>query len=73
MFQISECGMVLEEQPHKVCEAMRLFLQGLGYGECFHLFIYLFIYSVSTNVNVTPWMYTYACNLFFESNFYFKK
>lgn len=26
--------MVLEEQPHKVCEAMRLFLQGLGYGKC---------------------------------------
>lgn len=25
--------MVLEEQPHKVCEAMRLFLQGLGYGK----------------------------------------
>lgn len=32
-FQISDCGMVLEEQPHKVCEALRLFLQGLGYGK----------------------------------------
>lgn len=30
--KISDCGMVLEEQPHKVCEAMRLFLQGLGYA-----------------------------------------
>ena len=31
--QISDCGMVLEEQPHKVCEAMQLFLQGLGYNK----------------------------------------
>ncbi|XP_065218601.1 protein NDRG3 isoform X2 [Planococcus citri] len=30
--KISDCGMVLEEQPHKVCEALRLFLQGLGYA-----------------------------------------
>jgi len=25
-------GMVLEETPGKVCEAFRLFLQGMGYG-----------------------------------------
>lgn len=31
--QISDCGMVLEEQPNKVSEALRLFLQGLGYGK----------------------------------------
>ncbi|XP_054274006.1 protein NDRG3 isoform X5 [Macrosteles quadrilineatus] len=29
--KISDCGMVLEEQPNKVSEALRLFLQGLGY------------------------------------------
>ena len=31
--QISDCGMVLEEQPGKVSEAFRLFLQGEGYGK----------------------------------------
>ncbi|KAG1675183.1 Protein NDRG3 [Nymphon striatum] len=31
LLKLSDCGMVLEEQPHKVCEALRLFLQGLGY------------------------------------------
>lgn len=30
--KISECGMVLEEQPGKVSEAFRLFLQGEGYA-----------------------------------------
>lgn len=30
--KLSDCGMVLEEQPGKVCEAFRLFLQGLGYA-----------------------------------------
>ncbi|XP_014215349.1 protein NDRG3 isoform X4 [Copidosoma floridanum] len=30
--KISDCGMVLEEQPGKVSEAFRLFLQGEGYG-----------------------------------------
>lgn len=29
--KISDCGMVLEEKPCKVAEALRLFLQGLGY------------------------------------------
>lgn len=33
-FQISDCAMVLEEQPAKLAEAFRLFLQGEGYGEC---------------------------------------
>ncbi|XP_072929898.1 protein NDRG3-like [Epargyreus clarus] len=28
---ISDCGMVLEEQPNKIAEAFRLFLQGEGY------------------------------------------
>jgi hypothetical protein len=33
-FQVSDCsGMVLEEQPIKVAEAFRLFLQGMGYGK----------------------------------------
>ena len=32
--QIADCGgMPLEEQPGKTCEAFRLFLQGMGYGE----------------------------------------
>ncbi|CAB0028185.1 unnamed protein product [Trichogramma brassicae] len=31
LLQISDCGMVLEEQPGKVSEAFRLFLQGEGY------------------------------------------
>ncbi|KAL0280340.1 UNVERIFIED_CONTAM: hypothetical protein PYX00_001661 [Menopon gallinae] len=31
--KISDCGMVLEEQPGKVSEAFRLFLQGQGYGK----------------------------------------
>uniref|UniRef100_A0A0C9R5X4 NDRG3_0 protein n=2 Tax=Fopius arisanus TaxID=64838 RepID=A0A0C9R5X4_9HYME len=31
--KISDCGMVLEEQPGKVSEAFRLFLQGEGYGK----------------------------------------
>ncbi|XP_017772216.1 PREDICTED: protein NDRG3 isoform X3 [Nicrophorus vespilloides] len=30
--KISDCGMVLEEQPGKVSEAFRLFLQGEGYA-----------------------------------------
>uniref|UniRef100_G3MM97 Protein NDRG3 n=1 Tax=Amblyomma maculatum TaxID=34609 RepID=G3MM97_AMBMU len=30
--KVSDCGMVLEEQPGKVSEAFRLFLQGLGYA-----------------------------------------
>ncbi|KAL1456778.1 hypothetical protein WDU94_001479 [Cyamophila willieti] len=30
--KISDCGMVLEEQPSKLTEALRLFLQGLGYA-----------------------------------------
>nr|CAD7257756.1 unnamed protein product [Timema shepardi] len=30
---IQDCGMVLEEQPGKVSEAFRLFLQGQGYGK----------------------------------------
>ncbi|XP_073973018.1 misexpression suppressor of KSR 2 isoform X6 [Rhodnius prolixus] len=30
--KISDCGMVLEEQPSKISEALRLFLQGLGYA-----------------------------------------
>lgn len=29
--KLSDCGMVLEEQPAKVSEAFRLFVQGLGY------------------------------------------
>ena len=32
--QLADCGgMPLEEQPGKVCEAFRLFLQGMGYGQ----------------------------------------
>lgn len=30
--KLSDCGMVLEEQPGKVCEALTLFLQGFGYA-----------------------------------------
>ncbi|RWS17678.1 NDRG3-like protein 1 [Dinothrombium tinctorium] len=30
--KLSDCGMVLEEQPGKVEEALRLFIQGLGYA-----------------------------------------
>lgn len=30
--KISDCGMPLEERPNKVCEALYLFLQGLGYA-----------------------------------------
>ena len=29
--KIQDAAMVLEEQPHKVCQAFRLFLQGQGY------------------------------------------
>lgn len=32
--KISDCGLVLEEQPGKLAEAFRLFLQGEGYGKC---------------------------------------
>lgn len=32
-FQISDSAMVLEEQPGKISEAFRLFLQGEGYGK----------------------------------------
>ncbi|KAJ6643209.1 Protein NDRG3 [Pseudolycoriella hygida] len=32
--KISDCAMVLEEQPGKLAEAFRLFLQGEGYGKC---------------------------------------
>ena len=32
--KISDCGgMILEEQPAKLCESFRLFLQGMGYGK----------------------------------------
>lgn len=30
--KLSDCGMILEEQPSKVVEAFRLFLQGIGYA-----------------------------------------
>ncbi|XP_018020417.1 protein NDRG3 [Hyalella azteca] len=30
--KIQDCGLVLEEQPGKVMEALRLFLQGQGYA-----------------------------------------
>lgn len=30
--KLSDCGMALEEQPGKVAEAFRLFVQGLGYS-----------------------------------------
>lgn len=30
--KLNDSGMVLEEQPHKVIEALRLFIQGLGYS-----------------------------------------
>ncbi|OTF75341.1 NDRG3-like protein [Euroglyphus maynei] len=30
--KLSGCGMVLEEQPHKVAEAFRLFIQGIGFA-----------------------------------------
>ncbi|XP_050443778.1 protein NDRG3 isoform X1 [Adelges cooleyi] len=30
--KVSDCSMVLEEVPQKMCEALRLFLQGLGYA-----------------------------------------
>lgn len=30
--KLSDCGMPLEEQPGKVAEALRLFIQGLGYS-----------------------------------------
>jgi len=30
--KVQDCGMVLEEQPGKIVEAVRLFLQGLGYA-----------------------------------------
>ncbi|XP_054715097.1 protein NDRG3-like [Uloborus diversus] len=30
--KLSDCGMPLEERPNKVCEALYLFLQGLGYA-----------------------------------------
>lgn len=33
LFQISDCALVLEEQPAKLCEAFRLFLQGEGFGK----------------------------------------
>jgi hypothetical protein len=29
--KVQDAAMVLEEQPHKVCQAFRLFLQGQGY------------------------------------------
>uniref|UniRef100_A0A1B0DJY5 Uncharacterized protein n=1 Tax=Phlebotomus papatasi TaxID=29031 RepID=A0A1B0DJY5_PHLPP len=32
--KIQDCAMVLEEQPGKLAEAFRLFLQGEGYGKC---------------------------------------
>jgi misexpression suppressor of KSR, putative len=30
--KLSDCGMALEEQPGKVAEALRLFINGLGYS-----------------------------------------
>ena len=30
--KIQDSGMIIEEQPTKVVEAMKLFLQGLGYN-----------------------------------------
>ncbi|XP_075678472.1 protein NDRG3-like [Dermatophagoides pteronyssinus] len=30
--KLSGCGMVLDEQPHKVAQAFRLFIQGIGYA-----------------------------------------
>ena len=35
--KLQDCGMILEEQPAKVVEAFRLFLQGNGYGKMMSL------------------------------------
>jgi hypothetical protein len=43
LIQLQDCGMILEEQPAKVVEAFRLFLQGNGYGKIF-FFFFLEIY-----------------------------
>jgi hypothetical protein len=43
--KFADCGgMVLEEQPAKMAEAMRHFLQGLGYGKR-HFLLFDFIFS----------------------------
>ena len=44
--QLQDCGMILEEQPAKVVEAFRLFLQGNGYGKLLDNFLFLIIVSV---------------------------
>jgi len=41
-----ECGgMVLEEAPGKVCEAFRLFVQGMGHGMYSHRHIIFLLLS----------------------------
>ena len=35
LFQFECGGMIHEEAPNKLCEAFRLFLQGMGYGTVF--------------------------------------
>ncbi|XP_070496729.1 protein NDRG3 isoform X7 [Chironomus tepperi] len=49
--KISDCGLVLEEQPGKLAEAFRLFLQGEGYAPSFmtqHYLKYHFKSFIST-------------------------
>ncbi|KAK3085407.1 hypothetical protein FSP39_002869 [Pinctada imbricata] len=54
-FKIQDCGgMPLEEQPGKVCEAFRLFLQGMGYGEFDHwVLLYFDLTCLRLNLNGT--------------------
>lgn len=46
--KFADCGgMILEEQPAKMAEGLRHFLQGLGYGNKNDFFkIYLFIFYI---------------------------
>jgi hypothetical protein len=45
--KFADCGgMVLEEQPAKMSESLRHFLQGLGYGKSFKNYIFFKIKTV---------------------------
>ncbi|XP_019558709.1 protein NDRG3 isoform X9 [Aedes albopictus] len=48
--KISDCGLVLEEQPGKLAEAFRLFLQGEGYAPTFSP--HAINHTTTTNYNI---------------------
>lgn len=72
VLQISDCGMVLEEQPAKVSEAFRLFLQGEGYGKWTKMVTQVVskLFSNSEQSTIIIWRLIDVRNWFISMRFY---